>query len=85
VQADQPITVVLTLTAEKNAVPGTYNVAVLCSTGLSSKTVVVNLLIRSGIYEIWPIILIVVAIIAAVTIVVFVAFEEETSLHFEGR
>ena len=81
VQADQPITVVLTLTAGKNAVPGTYNVAILCSTGLSSKTAVVTLLIRSGIYEIWPIILIVVAIIAAVTIVVFIGIPRKKPLY----
>jgi hypothetical protein len=81
VQADQPITVVLTLTADRNAVPGSYNVAILCSTGLSSKTVIVTLLIRSGIYEIWPIILIVVAIIAAVTIVVFLGIPRRKALY----
>ena len=81
VQADQPITVVLTLTAEQNAVPGTYSVAIMCSTGLASKTVVVTLLIRSGIYEIWPIILIVVAIIAAVTIVVFIGIPRKKPLY----
>jgi hypothetical protein len=62
-------------------VPGTYNIAILCSTGLSSKTVVVTLLIRSGIYEIWPIILIVVAIIAAVTIVVFIGIPRRKPLY----
>jgi uncharacterized membrane-anchored protein len=74
IQTDQPTTMVLTLTAQQNAAPGTYSVAIISGTGLSTKTVILTLLIRSGIYETWPIILIVIAIIAAVTIVVFVGF-----------
>lgn len=81
IQSDQPITVVLTLTAQQNAAPGTYNVAIVTNTGLSSKTVILTLLVRSGIYEIWPIILIVVAIIAAVTIVVFIGIPRRKPVY----
>ena len=81
IQTDQPITMVLTLTAQQNAAPGTYSVAIISGTGLSTKTVILTLLIRSGIYETWPIILIVIAIIAAVTIVVFVGFPKRGGRH----
>jgi len=81
VQSDQPVTVVLTLTAAQNAAPGTYNVAIICGTGLSTKTMIVTLLVRSGIYEIWPIVLIVVAIIGAVTLVVFIGIPRRKPVY----
>jgi len=81
IQSDQPVTVVFTLTAAQNAAPGTYNVAIVCSTGLSTKTVIVTLLVRSGIYETWPIVLIVVAIIAAVTVVVFIGIPRKKPVY----
>lgn len=81
IQSDQPVTVVFTLTAAQNAAPGTYNVAIVCGTGLSTKTVIVTLLVRSGIYETWPIVLIVVAIIAAVTVVVFIGIPRKKPVY----
>ena len=81
VQSDDPIPIVLTLTAQSNAAPGTYNVAVLSNTGFSQKTVTMTVLIRTGTIEMWPVVLVVVILIAVVSAIAFLAIPRRKHVH----
>lgn len=72
VQVGSPITVILTLTANPEAQPGTYDLAIVANTGFSQKTINVTLLIRAGSVEIWPVVLVVVILIAVISAIVFI-------------
>jgi len=72
VQVGSPITVILTLTATQDAQPGTYDLAIVANTGFSQKTINVTLLIRAGSVEIWPVVLVVVILIAVISAIVFI-------------
>jgi hypothetical protein len=73
VQQSTPITVILTIVAGSNVQPGTYSVSIISSTGVSAaKTVVLTLLVRPGIAQIWPIVVIVGIVIGVVSIIVFI-------------
>ena len=71
-QANSPANVILTLTATSEAQPGTYDITLVVDTGFSSKTVNLTLLIRSGTVEIWPVVLVVVILIAVISAIVFI-------------
>lgn len=72
VQQTTPMNVILTLAAGSNVQPGTYDVSVVTNTGFSSKSFVLTVLVRAGGAEIWPIVLILVIMIAVVSLIVFV-------------
>jgi hypothetical protein len=72
VQQNTPVQVVLTLTAGQNVQPGTYQVSITTNTGFSSKSMVLTILVRAGGAEIWPVILVMVIVIAVVSLIIFV-------------
>lgn len=72
VQVDTPTSVVLTLTAGSDVQSGTYDLAIVADTGFSTKTISLTLLIRVGTVEIWPVVLVVVILIAVVSAIIFV-------------
>lgn len=72
VQMQTPITIVLTLTAQAEAQPGTYDLAIVANTGFSTKTVNLTLLVRAGSVEIWPVVLVVIILIALITAIAFI-------------
>jgi len=72
VQMETPVNIVLTLTASPDAQAGTYDLSIVANTGFSTKTISVTLLVRVGTVEIWPVVLIIVILIAVVTAIVFV-------------
>ncbi len=72
VQQSAAMNVILTLTAGSNVQPGTYDVSVMSNTGFSQKNLVLTVLVRSGGSEIWPIVLVMVVVIAVVSLIVFV-------------
>jgi len=72
VQQETPITIVLTLTAQAEVQPGTYDVSIVANTGFSTKTINITVLVRAGTVEIWPVVLVVVILIAVVSAIVFI-------------
>jgi uncharacterized membrane protein len=72
VQQSSAINVILTLTAGQNVQPGTYDVSVTTNTGFSQKNLVLTVLVRAGGAEIWPIVLVMVVVIAVVSLILFV-------------
>jgi hypothetical protein len=72
IQQNTPANVVLTLTATQNVQPGTYQVSITTNTGFSSKSMVLTILVRAGGAEIWPVILVMVIVIAVVSLMIFV-------------
>jgi hypothetical protein len=72
IQQSTAVTVLLTLTAGPGVQPGTYDLSIVTNTGFSPpKTLILTLLVRAGGYEIWPIVLVAVLIIALISIVAF--------------
>ncbi|MGD0175678.1 MAG: hypothetical protein ABSC50_02505 [Candidatus Bathyarchaeia archaeon] len=73
VQQSSPITVILTIVAGPNIQPGTYSVSIVSTTGVSAaKNIPVTVLVRAGVGQIWPIVLIMVILIAVVSIIAFI-------------
>jgi VCBS repeat-containing protein len=72
IQQSTPINVILTLTAGQTTQPGTYQFSVVTNTGFSTKSLVLTVLIRAGGTQIWPVILVVVIVIAVVSLIAFV-------------
>lgn len=73
VQQSSPITVILTIVAGPNIQPGTYSVSIVSSTGVSAaKNIPITVLVRAGVGQIWPIVLIMVILIAVVSIIAFI-------------
>lgn len=73
IQQSTPITVIMTIVAGSNIQPGSYDVSIVSSTGVSAaKTLVVTVLVRAGVGQIWPIVLIVVVVIAVVSLIAFI-------------
>jgi uncharacterized membrane protein len=74
IQQEGAVTLVLTLTAGYETLPGTYDLSIIANTGFSTKTTSLTLLVRSGSVEIWPVVLVVFVLIAVVSLVIFVGF-----------
>ena len=72
VQQSAAMNVILTLTAGSNVQPGTYDVSVMSNTGFSQKNLVLTVLVRAGGSEIWPVLLVMVIVIAVVSLIIFV-------------
>ena len=72
VQQSAAMNVILTLTAGSNVQPGTYDVSVMSNTGFSQKNLVLTVLVRAGGSEIWPIVLVMIVVLAVVSLIVFV-------------
>ena len=72
VQQTAAMNVILTLTAGSNVQPGTYDVSVMSNTGFSQKNLVLTVLVRAGGSEIWPIVLVMIVVLAVVSLIVFV-------------
>lgn len=73
VQQSSPITVILTIVAGSNIQPGTYSVSIVSTTGVSAaKNIPITVLVRAGVGQIWPIVLIMVILIAVVSIIAFI-------------
>jgi hypothetical protein len=73
VQQSTPITVIMTMIAGSNIQAGTYSVSVVGNTGVTAtKSIALLVLVRAGVGEIWPIILVLVVVIALVSLIVFV-------------
>ena len=73
VQQSTPITVILTIIAGPNIQPGTYSVSIVSSTGVSAaKTFILTILVRPGIAQIWPIVVIIGIVMGVVSIIVFI-------------
>lgn len=74
-QQSTPINVILTLTAGETTQPGTYQFSVVTNTGFSTKSLVLTVLVRAGSTQIWPVILVVVIVIAVVSLIAFVGLQ----------
>jgi len=87
VQQETPITIVLTLSAQAETQPGTYDLAILANTGFSTKTINITVLVRAGTVEIWPVVLVVVILIAVVSAIVFIGMPRGRQVRIisEGR
>lgn len=73
VQQQVPLTVILTIVAGPNIQPGTYQVNIVTNTGVTAaKTTVLTFLVQAGVGQIWPIVLVVVVIIAVVSLLAFI-------------
>ena len=73
IQQSVPLTVILTIVAGPNIQPGTYQVNILSNTGVTAtKTTVLTFLVQAGVGQIWPIVLVVVIIIAVVSLLAFI-------------
>jgi hypothetical protein len=72
---------ILTLTAGSNVQPGTYDVSVMSNTGFSQKNLVLTVLVRAGGSEIWPIVLVMVVVLAVVSLIVFVGMPKGRELR----
>lgn len=81
VQSDSPVQVVVTFIVSSNAVPGTYNVAIVAGTGISERTTNITLLVRSGTSEIWPIVFLVVALVGVASAIAFLAIPRGKHVH----
>jgi uncharacterized membrane protein len=81
VQQETPLTVVVTLTAQSNAQPGTYDLTIVANTGFSTKTIGLTVLVRAGTVEIWPVILVVVILIAVVSAIAFIGMPRGRHVH----
>jgi hypothetical protein len=65
--------VILTIIAGPNIQPGTYSVSIVSSTGVSAaKTFILTILVRPGIAQIWPIVVIIGIVMGVVSIIVFI-------------
>jgi hypothetical protein len=81
IQSDAPVSVILTLISEQYADPGTYNVAVISSTGVSSRTVNLNLLLRTGAGEIWPVVVLIGVVIGIASVIAFIGVPRGKHSH----
>lgn len=72
VQQTSATNVILTLTAGSSVQPGTYDVSVTTNTGFSQKNLVLTVLVRAGGSEVWPIVLVMIVVIAVVSLIIFV-------------
>ncbi|MHC4139946.1 MAG: COG1470 family protein, partial [Planctomycetota bacterium] len=81
IQSDAPVTVILTLISEQYADPGTYNVAVISSTGVTSRTVNLNLLLRTGAGEIWPVVVLIGVVIGIASVIAFIGVPRGKHTH----
>jgi hypothetical protein len=73
IQQAVPITVLLTIVSGPGMQPGTYPVDIVSSTGVTAtKTLVLTFLVQAGVGQIWPIILVVVILIAVVSLLAFI-------------
>lgn len=81
VQQSTPVNVILTLTAGSTVQAGTYDVSVVTDTGFSQKNLVLTLLVRPGISQIWPIVLVTVIVIAVLSLLVFVGLPRGRETH----
>lgn len=81
VQQEIPLTVVLTLTAQSDAQPGTYDLSIVANTGFSTKTIGLTVLVRAGTVEIWPVVLVVVILIAVVSAIAFIGMPRGRHIH----
>ncbi len=81
IQSDAPVNVILTLISEQYADPGTYNVAVITSTGVATRTVNLNLLLRTGAAEIWPVVVLIGVVIGIASAIAFIAVPRGKHTH----
>ena len=81
IQQSTPANVILTLTAGSAVQAGTYDVSVVTNTGFSQKSLVLTLLVRPGVSQIWPVVLIVVIVIAVLSLLVFVGLPRGREIH----
>jgi len=81
VQSDAPITLILTLVAQPNTPPGTFNIAVVSSTGFTTHSVNLTLLVRSGTTALWPIVLLIVVVIALLSGFAFMTMPKGKHVH----
>jgi len=74
VRQSSPITVIVTIVAGPNIQPGTYSVSIVSGTGGVSpaKNIPITVLVRAGVGQIWPIVLVIVVLIAVVSIIAFI-------------
>ena len=84
VQSDAPIPVVVTFVVSTSAVPGTYNVAIVAGTGgtgITQRTTNITLVVRSGTYQIWPVVFLVVVLVGVASAISFLAIPRGKHVH----